>query len=238
MSSVSYFFFLRGGCKIIWWMIPPGYLLSVCTWQAHLRPRWPSCGSQRTFLSPYQIWYFTQPTPPTFTMGGADCAEGHSDTWAEWLTFPTPLALFQRSPWTTSLCMYTARMKAYGQQWLFSLQKHSLGKVVLFWRQTIWWKRMMNFRGSRWMRFVRVYRRLLGIYIFSIYVSATFSSCYEKLIFLLTLLQKDMSLCAPIQDNQVILVHMPPHISPPAPWPLSSAKSYLPSGLYGVSTRS
>lgn len=41
-----------------------------------------------------------------------------------------------------------------------------------------------------------------------------------------------MSLCAPIQDNQVILVHMPPCISPPAPWPLSSAKSYLPSGLY------
>lgn len=54
-------------------------------------------------------------------------------------------------------------------------------------------------------------------HIFSIYISATFSSCYEKLIFLLTLLQKDMSLCAPIQDNQVILVHMPPHISPPAP---------------------
>lgn len=43
-----------------------------------------------------------------------------------------------------------------------------------------------------------------------------------------------MSLCAPIQDNQVILVHMPPCISPPAPWPLSSAKSYLPSGLYRV----
>lgn len=52
--------------------------------------------------------------------------------------------------------------------------------------------------------------------------------------FLLTLLQKDMSLCAPIQDNQVILVHMPPCISPPAPWPLSSAKSYLPPGLYRV----
>lgn len=54
------------------------------------------------------------------------------------------------------------------------------------------------------------------------------------MVFLLTLLQKDMSLCAPIQDNQVILVHMPPCISPPAPWPLSAAKSYLPSGLYGV----
>lgn len=63
----------------------------------------------------------------------------------------------------------------------------------------------------------RLYHRPLGIHIFNIYVSATFSSCYEKLIFLLTLLQKDMSLCAPIQDNQVILVHMPPHISPPAP---------------------
>lgn len=49
-----------------------------------------------------------------------------------------------------------------------------------------------------------------------------------------TMLQKDMSLCAPIQDNQVILVHMPPCISPPAPWPLSSAKSYLPSGLHRV----
>lgn len=85
---------------------------------------------------------------------------------------------------------------------------------------------------------MRVYRHPLGIHIFNIYISATFSSCYEKLIFLLTLLQKDMSLCAPIQDNQVILVHMPPHISPPAPWPLSSAKSYLPSGLYRVSTRS
>lgn len=54
------------------------------------------------------------------------------------------------------------------------------------------------------------------------------------MVFRLTLLQKDMSLCAPIQDNQVILVHMPPCISPPVPWPLSSAKSYLPSGLYGV----
>lgn len=54
------------------------------------------------------------------------------------------------------------------------------------------------------------------------------------MVFRLTLLQKDMSLCAPIQDNQVILVHMPPCISPLAPWPLSSAKSYLPSGLYGV----
>lgn len=32
-----------------------------------------------------------------------------------------------------------------------------------------------------------------------------------------TLLQKDMSLCAPIQDNQVILVHMPRSISPPLP---------------------
>lgn len=75
-------------------------------------------------------------------------------------------------------------------------------------------------------------------FLFSAFISAAFSSCYEKLIFLLTLLEKDMSLCAPIQDNQVILVHMPPRISPPAPWPLSSAKSYLPSGLYGVSTRS
>lgn len=54
------------------------------------------------------------------------------------------------------------------------------------------------------------------------------------MVFLVTLLQKDTSLCAPIQDNQVILVHMPPCISPPAPWPLSSAKSYLPSGLYRV----
>lgn len=48
-------------------------------------------------------------------------------------------------------------------------------------------------------------------------------------------MQKDMSLCAPFQDNQVILVHMPPYIFPPAPWPLSSAKSYLPSRLYRVS---
>lgn len=53
-------------------------------------------------------------------------------------------------------------------------------------------------------------------------------------IYLLTLLQKDMSLCAPIQDNQVIPVLMPLRIFPPAPWPLSSVKSYLPSGLYRV----
>lgn len=61
-----------------------------------------------------------------------------------------------------------------------------------------------------------------------------FCSCYYKMVFLVTPLQKDMSLRAPIQDNQVILVHMPRRISPPAPWPLSSAKSYLPSGLYRV----
>lgn len=87
---------------------------------------------------------------------------------------------------------------------------------------------------SRWCECIAVHWGFL----FSAFISAAFSSCYEKLIFLLTLLEKDMSLCAPIQDNQVILVHMPPRISPPAPWPLSSAKSYLPSGLYGVSTRS
>lgn len=111
-------------------------------------------------------------------------------------------------------------------------------KVFNFRCQTFSGRSMMNLHSRRWMPLARVYHRPLGIHIFNIYVSATFSSCYEKLIFLLTLLQKDMSLCAPIQDNQVILVHMPPHISPPAPWPLSSAKSYLPSGLYGVSTRS
>lgn len=61
-----------------------------------------------------------------------------------------------------------------------------------------------------------------------------FAPVIGRWYFLLTLLQKDMSLCAPIQDNQVILVHMPPCISPPAPWPLSSAKSYLPPGLYRV----
>lgn len=55
-------------------------------------------------------------------------------------------------------------------------------------------------------------------FVFSAFIyRATFSRRYEKLIFLLTLLRKDMALCAPIQDNQVILVHMPPHISPPAP---------------------
>lgn len=190
------------------------------------------------FSFPYQIWYFTQLTCPTFTIGGADCAEGHPDTWAEWLTFTTPFGVFDRSPWTASLCMCTTHTKAYGGQWLFTLQKHSLGKVFNFRRQTIWWRSTMNFRSSPWMPLMRVYRHPLGIHIFSIHISATFFSCYEKLIFLLTLLQKDMSLCAPIQDNQVILVHMPPYISPPAPWPLSSAKSYLPSGLYGVSTRS
>lgn len=44
-----------------------------------------------------------------------------------------------------------------------------------------------------------------------------FAPVIGRWYFLLTLLQKDMSLCAPIQDNQVILVHMPPCISPPAP---------------------
>lgn len=56
----------------------------------------------------------------------------------------------------------------------------------------------------------------------------------ENGLYFLTLLEKDMSLCASIQDNQVILVLVPPCISPPAPWPLSSVKSHLPSGLYGV----
>lgn len=39
----------------------------------------------------------------------------------------------------------------------------------------------------------------------------------EAGIYFLTLLQKDMSLCAPFQDNQVIPVRMPPYIFPPAP---------------------
>lgn len=36
-------------------------------------------------------------------------------------------------------------------------------------------------------------------------------------LFVLVLFQRNMSLCAPIQDNQVIFVHMPLSISPLVP---------------------
>lgn len=40
---------------------------------------------------------------------------------------------------------------------------------------------------------------------------------WENGIYVVTLLEKEKSPCAPIQDNQVILVLMPSCISPPAP---------------------
>lgn len=167
-------------------------------------------------------------------MGGADCGEGHPDTGAEWLTFTVGLAGLQHSLWTAWLCMYTrARGRTVG-----SVNVHP-GRVFNFTASKLLTQERGEFLHSPLdpSRSCECIAVLWG-FLFSAFISAAFSSCYEKLIFLLTLLQKDMSLCAPIQDNQVILVHMPPRISPPAPWPLSSAKSYLPSGLYGVSTRS
>lgn len=82
------------------------------------------------FSFPYQIWYFTQPTRPTFTIGGANCVEGHPDTWAEWLTFTTPFAVFERSPRTASLCMYPTRTKAYSETVIVYLTKVQPGKSV------------------------------------------------------------------------------------------------------------
>lgn len=196
-----------------------------------------ACRNHHTFLSLSNVVFYWAHSS-TLTMGGADCTEGHPDTGAEWLTFIVGFAGFQHWLWTAWLCMYT-----WGCTWA---QTHGGRSTV-----NVHPRREFNFPSkpltkrhgesphsrldpSRSCECIAVHWGFL----FSAFISAAFSSCYEKLIFLLTLLEKDMSLCAPIQDNQVILVHMPPRISPPAPWPLSSAKSYLPSGLYGVSTRS
>lgn len=194
--------------------------------------------NHHTFLSLSNVVFYWAHSS-TLTMGGADCAEGHPDTGAEWLTFIVGFAGFQLQL-LNSVTLHVhmgVHVGASTQRTVHSVNVHP-GREFNFTSKPLTKKHgefpCSRLDPSRSCECIAVHWGFL----FSAFISAAFSSCYEKLIFLLTLLEKDMSLCAPIQDNQVILVHMPPRISPPAPWPLSSAKSYLPSGLYGVSTRS
>lgn len=65
-----------------------------------------ACRNHHTFLFLSNVVFYWAHSS-TLTMGGADCAEGHPDTGAEWLTFIVGLPGFQLWLWTAWLCMYT-----------------------------------------------------------------------------------------------------------------------------------
>lgn len=61
-----------------------------------------ACRNHHTFLSLSNVVFYWAYSS-TLTMGGADCAEGHPDTGAEWLTFIVGFAGFQQWLWSVTL---------------------------------------------------------------------------------------------------------------------------------------